>query len=105
MFVLGGICFIAVGLINNLIDWDMPLVLQMLLGSAIITTLEFATGCIVNIWLKWDIWNYSNPFNLLGQISLPSSIGWFFLSSAAIVLDDYLRYWFFNGKKPHYKLV
>lgn len=51
MVLLGGICFIFVGLINEVIPWDMPLIFQMLIGGTIITLCEFITGCIVNLWL------------------------------------------------------
>lgn len=62
---------------------------QMLLGSVIITLLEFVCGCIVNLLLHWNVWDYSNlPFNILGQICLPFSILWFFISFVAIVIDD-----------------
>ena len=53
MFFLGGLCFIALGTINEVIPWAMPLWQQMLIGAGIITGLEFATGCIVNLWLGW----------------------------------------------------
>lgn len=59
MGVLGGICFICLGLINEILSWETPLVLQMLIGGTIITVLEFITGCIVNLWLGWNIWDYS----------------------------------------------
>ena len=94
MFILGGICFIALGLINEIITWDMPLTIQMLIGCIFITILEFITGCIVNLWLGWNVWNYTT-LDFLGQISIGSSILWFFLSSFGIVLDDYIRYFFF----------
>ena len=104
MFLLGGICFIALGLINEVIPWDMPLLLQMFIGGIIITVLEFITGCVVNLWLGWNVWNYSElPFNLLGQISLFSSIGWVGLSLVGIVLDDFIRWKFFSEDKPHYR--
>ena len=106
MFLLGGICFIALGLINEVIPWEMPLTAQMFIGCAIITALEFITGCIVNLWLGWDVWDYSNlPYNLLGQISVASSIGWYFLSAVGIVLDDWLRYIFFGEEKPRYTII
>ena len=106
MFLLGGICFIALGLINEVIPWEMPLTAQMLIGCAIITVLEFITGCIVNLWLGWDVWDYSElPCNLLGQISLKSSVGWYFLSAVGIVLDDWLRYIFFGEEKPRYTII
>lgn len=106
MFFLGGVCFIALGLINEIISWEMPLTAQMFIGCAIITTLEFITGCIVNLWLGWDVWDYSDlPYNLLGQISIMSSVGWYFLSAVGIVLDDWLRYIFFGEEKPRYTII
>ena len=105
MGVLGGICFICLGLINEILSWETPLALQMLIGSTIITILEFITGCIVNLWLGWNVWDYSNlPLNLLGQICLPFSILWYFISAIGIVIDDYIRYIYFDEERPRYKL-
>ena len=105
MFLLGGTCFVLLGLINEILDWDMPLTLQMLIGCTVITVLEFITGCVVNLWLGWNVWDYSDlKFNILGQISLFSSIGWYFISLVGITLDDWLRYRLFGEKKPRYKL-
>lgn len=104
MFIVSAIAFILIGLINEYINWDMKLWKQMLIGSGIVTGLEFISGYILNIKLGWHIWDYSNvPFNIMGQICLPFSIAWFFISLIAIVVDDYLRYWLFNEEKPHYK--
>ena len=105
MFILGGICFIALGLINEIVPWEMPLTVQMLIGCVIITILEFISGCILNLWLKLNIWDYSNlPLNLLGQICLPFSILWYFISAIGIVIDDYIRYIYFDEEHPRYKL-
>ena len=106
MFLLGGICFIALGLINEVIPWNMPLLLQMFIGGVIITVLELITGCVVNLWLGWNVWDYSElPFNLWGQISLFSSIVWVGLSLVGIVLDDFIRWKFFGEDKPHYRWI
>ena len=105
MFVLGGACFILIGAVNEWIPWEMPLTVQMLIGSVIITTLEFATGCIVNVWLGWEIWDYSSEsWNICGQICLKYSVYWFFLSAVAILIDDLLRWVVFDEEQPHYKL-
>lgn len=106
MFILGGVCFVTIGLINQFyLTWDMNIFKQMLIGSMLITMLEFITGCIVNLWFDWNVWDYSNlPLNILGQICLQFSIIWFFLSGIAILLDDYIRYKLFNEEKPHYYL-
>lgn len=105
MFILGGLCFICCGLLNEVIPWEMTLSKQMFCGATIITTLEFITGCIVNIHLGWNVWDYSNlPLNICGQVCLFFFIAWYYVSGLAIVLDDYLRYWLFKEDKPHYKL-
>ncbi len=105
MFILGGICFLSLGYINKFLSWATPLPLQMLIGMVMITVLEFVTGLIVNIYFGWNVWDYSHmPLNLWGQISVLSSIGWYFLSVVGIVLDDYLRYWLFHEEKPRYSI-
>lgn len=106
MFILGGICFICLGLINEFIPWDMPLCIQMLIGTIIITTLEYITGCIVNIKLGMNVWDYSElPFNLNGQICLLFSILWYFISVIGIILDDIIRWKLFKENKPTYKII
>lgn len=106
MFFLGGICFICLGLINEVISWNMPLWQQMIIGSCMITVLEFITGCIVNLCLGWAVWDYSQmPGNVLGQVCPQFFALWLPVSLAGIVLDDWLRYWLFGEERPHYKLV
>lgn len=106
MFFVGGLAFWMIGCINEHVDWDMPLWKQMAIGALIVTCIEFLSGFIINIVLGWQVWDYSGlPFNVLGQICLPFSIIWFFISLLAILLDDYLRYWLFGEEKPHYVLI
>ena len=105
MAVLGGVCFVLIGVINEFIPWNMPLVLQGAIGSGIVTLLELVSGIILNLWLGLGIWDYSNmPFNLLGQICLPFTLLWVALSIVAVVLDDWLRYWLFGEDRPTYTL-
>lgn len=106
MFLLGGICFISLGLINEGIPWEMPLWQQVIIGVGIVTGLEFLTGCIVNLWLRWDVWDYSGlPGNILGQICPQFFLLWMPVAMAAIVLDDWLRYRWFGEERPHYKIL
>ena len=106
MFVLGGLCFIGLGLINEVLSWEMPLWRQILVGACLITVLEFLTGCVVNLWLGWGVWDYSNkPGNILGQICPQFFMLWLPVSLAGIVLDDWLRYWWFGEEWPHYRLL
>ena len=105
MGIVGGLCFVLVGFINEILSWDIPLWLQGVIGVIIITVLEFISGVILNIWLGLGIWDYSRmPFNFMGQICLTFTIAWFFLAIVAIILDDCLRYWLFKEEKPRYKL-
>ena len=104
MVVVGGICFVLIGLLNEKTE-NIPFVKQMVYSAILITIIELISGCILNLWLKLDIWDYSdNPFNLLGQICLSHTIYWFFLSAVGILLDDYLRYKIFQEEKPIYTL-
>lgn len=105
MFIVGGLCFIACGLINEILSWDTSILLQMLICTIAITLIEFVSGCIINLWFNLGVWDYSNqPLNILGQVCLLYSFLWYLLSLATIILDDWLRYWLFNEEKPHYKI-
>lgn len=103
MFLMGGILFLIIGGINEYIPWEIPLILQGIIGSATITAAELCAGLILNVLLGLGIWDYSNlPLNLWGQICLPFSLLWIIISIVAVVLDDWLRYWLFGEEKPHY---
>lgn len=117
MFILGGICFVVLGLLNEYkIPWHWCLLRQAIAGACIVTIFEFITGCVVNLWLGWNVWDYSSlPFNLMGQICLYYFLLWIPLSAVAIILDDWLRYWFYlalrrwmpwmkKRERPHYKI-
>lgn len=105
MFLLAGIVFILIGLLNEIWDWDTNLFLQIFAGSFIATIGEFITGCIVNLWLGWNIWDYSNLYgNILGQITPQFILLWIPISLVAIVVDDIIRWQFFGEDKPKYTL-
>lgn len=99
MFILGGLCFLIIGLLNeNIIPWSMPIWVQSLIGAGVITVLEFMVGCVVNLWLGWNVWDYSGlMLNILGQVCLPFTILWVILSLACIIIDDWLRYGLYIG--------
>lgn len=106
MFFLGGLCFVLIGLINeNSVTLNLPLLIQQIISCFIITALELIFGLIFNVWLGFNIWDYSQiKYNFMGQICLRYSILWFLLSLPAIILDDYLRYKLFGEEKPQYKI-
>lgn len=104
MVLVGGLCFLFCGSINEFLGWDMLIWKQMFICAVGITAIEFLSGYILNIVLGLGIWDYSNmPFNIIGQICLPFTVAWYILSLLAIVLDDHLRYWIFGEEKPRYK--
>ncbi len=105
MFILGAFCFIFLGLLNEILPWKTPLIVQMIIGAIVITILELLIGLLVNKVFKWGVWDYSNmPFNFMGQICLLYSFFWIFVSAIGIFLDDFVRYWFFGEEKPRYSL-
>lgn len=105
MFALGGICFILLGLINEVLPWSLGLVWQSLIGAGIITVLELIAGLILNVWLGLGVWDYSAlPLNFMGQICAGFTAIWIPLSAVGIVFDDYLRHEIFGEEKPRYNL-
>lgn len=106
MVFVGGICFLICGGLNEIFTFDMPLLTQGIICAFLVTGVELISGCILNLWLGLQIWDYSNlPLNLFGQICLPFSLLWVVLSIVAIIADDYLRYWLFGEEKPHYRII
>ena len=106
MFILGGACFLLIGLINEHNRGRIPLLLQMLISAIIITVLEFVTGYIVNIKMGLGVWDYSElPYNIMGQVCLLYTVLWFFLSYVCIVTDDKLREVLFGEEKQKYRII
>lgn len=106
MFILGGLCLILVGLLNEgLFPRKFGLLSQSVMGAVIITVLEFITGLIINVGLGWHVWDYSDvPGNIMGQVCLPFFFAWCLLAVVAIVVDDFIRYLWFGGPKLQYVL-
>ena len=106
MAVIGGLCFVLVGTINETFSWEMPLWVQTVLATIIVLTIEFDSGVILNLWIGLHIWDYSNVWgNLYGQICPQFAIAWFGLSVVGIVLDDVLRWKLFGEERPHYRII
>lgn len=105
MTVVGGLCFVLIGGINELFPWDMALTSQMLLSAAAVTGVELVAGLIFNVWLGLGIWDYSDQcYQFMGQICLLYFNLWFLLSAIGILLDDFIRWKFFGEEKPRYKI-
>lgn len=107
MVIVGGLCFVLIGSINEFTSKEIPLLFQMIISVIIINIVELISGILINKVLLLNVWDYSAlKYNFLGQISLNSSIMWFFLSILAIYVDDLLREKLFHsGKKHTYKFI
>ena len=89
MVLCGGLCFTLMYLISAL---NMPLVRKWILCAAVITAVEFLTGCLVNLRLGWQVWDYSGlPYNLLGQICPHFLLLWLALSVPGVALCTAIR--------------
>ena len=90
MTLTGGICF-AVLYALHVYAAPMPFLARCLLGAFSITAAEFAVGCVVNLWLGWEVWDYSGvQGNLLGQICPAFSALWLLLCAVAAPLCRHL---------------
>ena len=91
MVITGGLCFLIFYILNITLPTD-SLLLRCIVSVVVITTLEFYTGYIVNILLKWNVWDYSSlAYNLKGQICLTFSTIWFLFGIPMTFLANYLR--------------
>ena len=102
MFLVGGLCGVIIGRLNdtpryfNLKMWQ-----QVLIGGTLITLVELFSGIFFNLYLHLNLWDYSQfKFNFLGQICLKNCIYWCLLSVVIIWLDDALSFYFYNEEKP-----
>lgn len=104
MMFCGGISFIMLGLLNEIIPWEMQLWKQALIGGfCIVTVLEYIFGIVFN--QDYHIWDYRGEIlNINGQVCLLFSCVWCLISIIGIIVDDYMRYWLFAEEKPHYVL-
>lgn len=100
MGILGGVSMAVIHLSNDSRRDGMNYFLQVTIIAAFITSIEFISGEILNVWLGMNIWDYSEvPMNFDGQICLPFVGIWIVLASAGIALDDLLRWKMFREDK------
>lgn len=94
MFVVGGLCGVLVGTINQAPRfYRAPVIVQSVIGAVIVLAVEFVSGCVLNLWLGLGVWDYSNqPGNVLGQICPAFGLLWFFIMPLAIWAEDTTRY-------------
>lgn len=85
------------------LPWSCPLLLQALVCSVLVTFVELIAGLLINVWLGWNVWDYSSlPLNLWGQICLQYSVAWYGLCLIFIPVFDWIRWAVLGGEKPKY---
>ncbi len=83
MTLTGGFCLLMMYR-HYAADPDEDMLWKCLYGCFVITSAELAVGCVVNLLLGWNVWDYSvQPFNLFGQICVMYSAFWFMISVPA----------------------
>lgn len=101
MFIVGGLCGVLVGAINQHPRfYHAPVYLQSIIGALIVLCVEFVSGCILNLWLGLGVWDYSDqPGNILGQICPVFGLLWFLIMPLAIWAEDTGRWliWFYES--------
>ena len=91
MSLTGGLVLTIIYMINIKFS-NTLLALRCAVSCAVITLTELIVGCIVNLWLGMDVWDYSHlPHNFLGQICPLFSSLWFFLSFPANLRCVFIR--------------
>ena len=94
MTVAGGICVLAIHLLNHRMR-HRSMILRCTLGCAVITAVELAAGVIVNLLLGLNVWDYSGMYgNFLGQICPAFSFLWFLISFPACGFSNAARCFF-----------
>lgn len=89
MLITGGVCFLLLYGVNR--RFCVPRWQKWIMGGAVITTVEFVCGGIINVLLGWNVWSYSGVrINLMGQICLPYSLLWTVLCVPVMELCTFL---------------
>lgn len=105
MLVVAILLTIPVERAGEQLPWAVPLWLQALCCAALVTAVELAAGCVINLWLGWDVWDYTAmPGNLWGQICPQYSAIWWVLCLVFIPMFDWLRWAVEGGVRPRYTI-
>lgn len=106
MFLLGGVCLVFFAQQGLWVKWEDPMWRQVVRCTLFVIAGEFITGIIVNKWMGWGVWDYSDqPFQLLGQICLPFAVLFSGLCVVGIFVSSYLLHWVYGEVKPHFHIL
>lgn len=106
MFILGGICLCFLWFQGSSVGWEDAMWIQVIRSTVFVVACEFITGIIVNKWMRWQVWDYSDqPYNVFGQICLPFAVLFSGLSVIGITLSGFLMHKLFLEEKPNYHIL
>ncbi|MCL1807930.1 MAG: putative ABC transporter permease [Oscillospiraceae bacterium] len=89
MLVAGGICVVLLCLLARS---QIGLIAGAVAGGLLITVVEFSIGTVANLWMGWEVWDYSfQPFNLWGQVCLGYTLAWCALGGLVILFARIIR--------------
>lgn len=110
MFGIYGMGGVILGELNATRLGRRPMAVQALAALAIMLAIELVSGCILNLGLGLDIWDYSQqqlawggrtvPLHLQGQVCVPTAIQFFFLAPLAFWVDDMIRWVAYDEARP-----
>ena len=91
MSLAGGLCFALLYAMEATMP-DLPFWKKAAAGALTITAVELTIGAVVNLWLGWAVWDYSNlRFHFLGQVSLTFVAIWYALSCLFFTVANLAR--------------
>ena len=106
MFVLGGICAVFCVWQGLVLKWREPLWIQIIRCTIFVIAGEFITGIVVNKWLRWQVWDYTDqPFQLFGQICAPFAIIFSGLCALGIIGGGYFVHLIYGEEKPDFHVL
>ena len=91
MFIAGGLAFLLFMAVNRCLVKKAGYLFSAVVCACGITLIEFVLGCIFNLWLGLNIWDYSYiPLSFMGQICEFYSTVWIFVSLAGLKLESFI---------------
>ena len=103
MFIVGGACFQIMGRIHTGLT-KLCTFNRCVLCSLAVTGMEFLSGCLFNLKLKMNVWDYSEmAFNIKGQVCLLYTVLWGGLSIIALPIYRFCIDKLENGLKRREK--
>lgn len=102
MFFVGGLASFSVGWLDENRGFaKTPMLFQAVYGGIIVTMIEFMSGLFFNKLLGLGLWDYSHfPFNLIGQVSLLTSVAWVAMVPLCLWLDNIMRFYMYGEDRP-----